>query len=138
MQFSPLTPVGGVTGPLALVPEDGIAGCAASGFASLASTTTAAAPRACSRRRCSSAASPGSATRSGSPRGAQRSSAGISYDPCYHSACDTIDSINMFAFERNVDAVAWTVGMYATSTAGVNEAQSPGSAVGSPAAHDHE
>jgi len=59
-------------------------------------------------------------------------------DPCYHSACDTIDNINMFAFERNVDAVAWTVGVYATSTAGVNEAQSPGSAVGSPAAHDHE
>ncbi len=46
--------------------------------------------------------------------------AGISYDPCYHIACDNLGNVNRNAFDRNSDAVAWSVGVYATSTEGVN------------------
>ncbi len=46
--------------------------------------------------------------------------AGIAYDPCYHSACDTLGNVDRTAFDRNIDAMAWSVGIYALSTADVN------------------
>jgi Peptidase family M28/PA domain len=46
--------------------------------------------------------------------------AGSPYDPCYHLACDTLGNINRTAFDRNLDAVAWAVGVYGTSTEDVN------------------
>lgn len=46
--------------------------------------------------------------------------AGVAYDPCYHSACDTLGNIDRRAFDRNIDAIAWSVGSYATSTEDVN------------------
>ncbi|MGW4927608.1 M28 family peptidase [Agromyces sp. NPDC004153] len=45
---------------------------------------------------------------------------GESYDQCYHQACDTIDNINMAAFDVNVDAIALAVLAYAYSTESVN------------------
>lgn len=39
--------------------------------------------------------------------------AGQSYDPCYHMACDDIDNIHMGAFETNIDVIAHSVGSYA-------------------------
>ena len=33
--------------------------------------------------------------------------AGQQYDPCYHHACDTYANINLFAYDVNVDAVAY-------------------------------
>jgi Zn-dependent M28 family amino/carboxypeptidase len=52
--------------------------------------------------------------------------AGIAYDPCYHQACDTYDNINLFAFDVNVDAVAFSTLQYAMSTADVNGAKGKG------------
>jgi Zn-dependent M28 family amino/carboxypeptidase len=46
--------------------------------------------------------------------------AGAPYDPCYHIACDNLGNIDRTAFDRNMDAVAWAVGTYATSTEDVN------------------
>jgi Zn-dependent M28 family amino/carboxypeptidase len=46
--------------------------------------------------------------------------AGISYDPCYHLACDTLDNVNMEVFDVNIDAVAFTTMTYAYSTETVN------------------
>ncbi|HEY0639256.1 MAG TPA: M28 family metallopeptidase [Pseudonocardiaceae bacterium] len=46
--------------------------------------------------------------------------AGIAYDPCYHAACDTLGNVDRTAFDRNADAMAWSVGLYATSTEDVN------------------
>ena len=40
--------------------------------------------------------------------------AGIAYDPCYHSACDTIDNVNEDALAINADAVAYVVYLYAS------------------------
>jgi Zn-dependent M28 family amino/carboxypeptidase len=57
--------------------------------------------------------------------------AGISYDPCYHLVCDTIDNINMEVFDVNVDAVAFTTLTYAYSTESVNGV--PGKRVPGPA-----
>lgn len=46
--------------------------------------------------------------------------AGVAYDPCYHSACDNLGNVDRVAFDRNIDAVAWSVGTYATTTEAVN------------------
>ena len=46
--------------------------------------------------------------------------AGVAYDPCYHSACDNLGNVDRRAFDRNIDAIAWSVGTYATSTEDVN------------------
>ena len=46
--------------------------------------------------------------------------AGVAYDPCYHSACDNLGNVDRRAFDRNIDAIAWAVGSYATSTEDVN------------------
>lgn len=52
--------------------------------------------------------------------------AGIAYDPCYHQACDTYNNINLFAFDVNVDAVAFATLQYAMSTADVNAEKGKG------------
>ena len=52
------------------------------------------------------------------PEQAQRwgGTAGQPYDPCYHQACDRIDNIDRTALDRNIDAVAGTIGRFALST----------------------
>jgi len=35
--------------------------------------------------------------------------AGITTDPCYHQACDSIQNINVFAYEKMVQAAAYTL-----------------------------
>ena len=39
------------------------------------------------------------------------------YDPCYHRACDRIDTLDRTALDRNTDAVASAVARFALSTA---------------------
>jgi Zn-dependent M28 family amino/carboxypeptidase len=46
--------------------------------------------------------------------------AGESFDPCYHQACDTIDNVNLHAMGVNADAVALAVLVYSYSTESVN------------------
>lgn len=46
--------------------------------------------------------------------------AGASYDPCYHQACDTIGNINAKAFDVNVDAIAAAVLAFSYTTESVN------------------
>ncbi|WP_438856304.1 M28 family metallopeptidase [Agromyces sp. M3QZ16-3] len=46
--------------------------------------------------------------------------AGASYDPCYHQACDTIDNVNEHALDVNIDAIATAVLAYSYSTESVN------------------
>ena len=46
--------------------------------------------------------------------------AGISYDPCYHIACDDYDNVNLTALDVNSDAVAYAILTYAYSTESVN------------------
>ena len=46
--------------------------------------------------------------------------AGASYDPCYHQACDTIANINEHAFDVNVDAIAAAVLAFSYTTESVN------------------
>ena len=46
--------------------------------------------------------------------------AGQSYDPCYHQACDDYDNINLHALEVNSDAIAFAMLTYAYSTESVN------------------
>lgn len=46
--------------------------------------------------------------------------AGVAYDPCYHSACDNLGNVDRVAFDRNIDAIAWAVGLYGTSTEEIN------------------
>jgi Zn-dependent M28 family amino/carboxypeptidase len=46
--------------------------------------------------------------------------AGTAYDPCYHQACDDLGNVDRVALDRNLDAMAWAVGVYAYSTAEVN------------------
>jgi Zn-dependent M28 family amino/carboxypeptidase len=55
------------------------------------------------------------------PEQAQRwgGTAGQPFDPCYHRACDRIDTIDRTALDRNTDAVAGSVGRFALSTEGV-------------------
>ena len=35
--------------------------------------------------------------------------AGAIQDPCYHAACDSIENINVFAYEKMVQAAAYTI-----------------------------
>ena len=46
--------------------------------------------------------------------------AGQSYDPCYHQACDDYDNIDLHALEVNSDAIAFAMLTYAYSTESVN------------------
>jgi hypothetical protein len=46
--------------------------------------------------------------------------AGESFDPCYHQACDTIANVNLHAMGVNADAVALAVLAYSYSTESVN------------------
>ncbi|MEC3975473.1 M28 family peptidase [Amycolatopsis sp. H20-H5] len=46
--------------------------------------------------------------------------AGAPFDSCFHQACDNLGNINREALDRNADAVAWAVGIYATSTESIN------------------
>ena len=46
--------------------------------------------------------------------------AGISYDPCYHQACDTLGNVNRRILDKNADAVAFAVGRYALDTRDIN------------------
>ena len=45
--------------------------------------------------------------------------AGAAYDSCYHAECDNLGNINNRAFGRNIDTIAWSVGIYAISTKAV-------------------
>jgi Zn-dependent M28 family amino/carboxypeptidase len=42
--------------------------------------------------------------------------AGSPYDPCYHQACDRLDTVDRTALDRNTDAVAAAVARFALST----------------------
>jgi Zn-dependent M28 family amino/carboxypeptidase len=46
--------------------------------------------------------------------------AGESYDPCYHSACDTYDNVDLKWLDVNSDAIAYAALTYAYSTESVN------------------
>ena len=46
--------------------------------------------------------------------------AGIAYDPCYHQVCDNLGNVDRVALDRNLDAMAWAVGVYAYSTQDIN------------------
>jgi Zn-dependent M28 family amino/carboxypeptidase len=46
--------------------------------------------------------------------------AGVAYDPCYHSACDTIDNISEQALEEMADATAHAVLSFAMTSSAVN------------------
>jgi Zn-dependent M28 family amino/carboxypeptidase len=46
--------------------------------------------------------------------------AGISYDPCYHQACDTYNNLNMFALDVNSDAAAYAALTFAMTTENIN------------------
>ena len=50
--------------------------------------------------------------------------AGQAYDPCYHQKCDNLGNVDRKAFDRNIDAMAWSVGIYGHSTKAVNGANS--------------
>jgi len=52
--------------------------------------------------------------------------AGQQYDPCYHLACDTYANINLFAYDVNVDAVAFATLQYAMSTEDINAVKGKG------------
>ncbi|KAI9735729.1 MAG: hypothetical protein M1818_006337 [Claussenomyces sp. TS43310] len=47
--------------------------------------------------------------------------AGLSFDPCYHQACDTVENLNMTAWEVNTKLVAHSVATYAVSLTGFPE-----------------
>ena len=46
--------------------------------------------------------------------------ANIAYDPCYHSACDTIDNLSHEAFAINADAIAYVVYLYVKNKEVIN------------------
>lgn len=46
--------------------------------------------------------------------------AGVAFDPCYHQVCDNLGNVDRVALDRNLDAMAWTVGVYAYSTEEIN------------------
>ncbi|EST38774.1 hypothetical protein N566_05690 [Streptomycetaceae bacterium MP113-05] len=52
--------------------------------------------------------------------------AGVAYDPCYHSACDDLDNVDMAAFDANIDVIADAVGTYAWDTGAVDAAAAKG------------
>ncbi len=45
--------------------------------------------------------------------------AGAPYDPCYHQACDRIDTLDRNALDRSTDTIAGAVARFAVSTAGL-------------------
>ncbi|MGZ3141399.1 M28 family metallopeptidase [Lentzea chajnantorensis] len=46
--------------------------------------------------------------------------AGVAYDPCYHSACDNLGNIDRVALGRNAGAIAFVTAAYGVSTEDVN------------------
>ncbi|HEU5473282.1 MAG TPA: M28 family metallopeptidase [Actinophytocola sp.] len=46
--------------------------------------------------------------------------AGLSYDPCYHQACDNLGNLDRVALDSNADAMAWVAATYAISTEDIN------------------
>ncbi|HEY1116963.1 MAG TPA: M28 family metallopeptidase [Acidimicrobiales bacterium] len=46
--------------------------------------------------------------------------AGVAYDPCYHSACDDIDNLSHEALDINADAMAYVVYLYASGREQMN------------------
>ncbi|MDX8143949.1 M28 family metallopeptidase [Lentzea sp. BCCO 10_0061] len=46
--------------------------------------------------------------------------AGIAYDPCYHSKCDNLGNIDRVALGRNAGAIAFVTAAYGVSTEDVN------------------
>lgn len=46
--------------------------------------------------------------------------AGLAYDPCYHSACDGIDNLSHEALDINSDAMAYVVFLYASGQEVIN------------------
>ncbi|MFA1551403.1 M20/M25/M40 family metallo-hydrolase [Actinomadura chokoriensis] len=46
--------------------------------------------------------------------------AGVSYDPCYHQACDRYDNVNLAAYDQMIDAAAAVTQLFAHSTLTVN------------------
>lgn len=46
--------------------------------------------------------------------------AGASFDPCYHQACDDLDNLSLHALDVNADAVALAILAYSYSTESVN------------------
>ena len=47
--------------------------------------------------------------------------AGVAYDPCYHSACDTIDNLSQKALDINADAIAYAVYLFASGDEVIND-----------------
>ncbi|GAB3647471.1 M28 family metallopeptidase [Streptomyces sparsus] len=47
--------------------------------------------------------------------------AGVSYDPCYHQACDDIKNIDMKAFDVNIKVIANALGTYAWDTSSLQD-----------------
>jgi aminopeptidase Y len=52
--------------------------------------------------------------------------ANVAYDPCYHQACDTFDNVNLFALDKNSDAIAYATLSFAMSTELINDTKSKG------------
>lgn len=52
--------------------------------------------------------------------------AGVSFDPCYHQACDTYANNSDAALDVNADAVAYAVLQYSMNTASVNQRKGKG------------
>jgi len=48
---------------------------------------------------------------------------GAPYDACYHQACDTVANVDRVALDRNIDALAGTLGRFALTLSGVPERQ---------------
>jgi len=46
--------------------------------------------------------------------------AGVSFDPCHQQPCDNLGNVDRTVLDRNVDALAFVTGTYATSTEDVN------------------
>ncbi|MDZ5619274.1 M28 family metallopeptidase [Nocardioides sp. HM23] len=46
--------------------------------------------------------------------------AGLAYDPCYHSPCDTIDNLSHEALAINADAIAYVLYLYASDREAIN------------------
>jgi Zn-dependent M28 family amino/carboxypeptidase len=46
--------------------------------------------------------------------------AGVAYDHCYHSACDTIENLDHDALGINADAIAYVLYLYASATEVIN------------------
>ena len=46
--------------------------------------------------------------------------AGVAYDPCYHSACDNLGNVDRTILDKNADAIAFAVGRYALDTSDIN------------------